>query len=462
MQPWLARLAFAALAAAVVVLVLAGALWSITALLVGLAGLAVSAAAAWWFVARRGPVRWLAALLLAAVPAGVITLYVLAGLLWEISLSAALTAVALITGRQALMTTGRTRPGHGTADHGTADHGAPDHGAPGHGTPGHGTPGHGTPEVAAAPPRQPFLIMNPRSGGGKVARFGLAAGAAEHGAEVALLEGPGRVDVAALARQAVDRGADLLGVAGGDGTQALVAGIAARRGVPMLVISAGTRNHFALDLGLDRDNPAAGLDALGGDGVEIRIDLGEIAGRTFVNNASFGAYAQVVQSPAYRDDKAGTALELLPDLLSGEDGAHLTVRVDGQVVVDGPQAVLVSNNPYQTDDIAGLGRRARLDSGVLGVVGVRVQGAGQAAALLSRAGRRSSVTALTAREVIIESDQAQIPVGIDGEAVVLPAPVRCTIAPLALRVRVPADRPGVPALRPRLDWARLGRRALSR
>jgi alkylation response protein AidB-like acyl-CoA dehydrogenase len=110
------------------------------------------------------------------------------------------------------------------------------------------------------------------------------------------------VDAAALARQAVADGADLLGVAGGDGTQALVAGIAAEHDLPFLVISAGTRNHFALDLGLDRDNPAACLDALA-DGVEQRIDLGVIGGRTFVNNASFGAYAEIVESPAYRDDK---------------------------------------------------------------------------------------------------------------------------------------------------------------
>jgi diacylglycerol kinase family enzyme len=446
MQRWLARLAFADLIAAAAVLVVAGALRSIGALLVGLAGLAVSCAAAWWVIAHRGFIRWLAAAVLVIVPAGVITLWVLSSLLWQIALSVALTGAGLLAGRRALLAglaPGRRRPrarGPGTRELGT----------------------RGPPAVAAAPPGRPFLIMNPRSGGGKVARFGLAEGAADRGAQVALLEGPRHVDVGALARQAVDRGADLLGVAGGDGTQALVAGIAARRDVPMLVISAGTRNHFALDLGLDRDDPAAGLDALGQDGVEIRIDLGEIAGRTFVNNASFGAYAQVVQSPAYRDDKAGTALQLLPGLLAGEDGPHLTVRADGRVLLDGPQAVLVSNNPYETDDIAGLGRRARLDTGVLGVVGVHVQGAAQAAALLRRGGRKDSLTALTACEVVIESDQPQIPVGIDGEAIMLPAPVRCTIAPLALRVRVPAGRPGVPVPAPRLDWAELGRAAFSR
>ena len=162
--------------------------------------------------------------------------------------------------------------------------------------------------------------MNPRSGGGKVAKFGLKDKAEKLGAEVALLEGPGTVDVAALARKAVADGADLLGVAGGDGTQALVAGIAAEHGLPFLVISAGTRNHFALDLGLDRDDPSTCLNALT-DGEELRVDLGIIGDRTFVNNASFGAYAEVVRSPAYRDDKRGTTLQVLPGLLNGHQGA---------------------------------------------------------------------------------------------------------------------------------------------
>ncbi len=304
------------------------------------------------------------------------------------------------------------------------------------------------------------MIMNPRSGGGEVGKFGLKGKAAALGAEVALLEGPGFAGVAALARQAADRGADLPGVAGGDGTQALVAGIAAARDIPMMVISAGTRNHFALDLGLDRDDPASCLDGLT-DGVELRIDLGLTGDRTFVNNASSGVYAEVVQSPAYRDDKAGTVLRMLPGMLGGHEGAHLVVRAGGQVILDGPQAVLVSNNPYEGGDITGLGRRARLDQGVLGVIGVKVQSAAQAAGLLRRAQRSRELTALTAREVIIDSGQPQIPVGIDGDSVLMPAPVSCTIRPLALRVQVPRGRPGVPAPRPPLDWARLRRQAFT-
>ena len=212
-QRWLARLAFAAALAAAVVLLLSGALKSVTALLLGFAGLAIICAAAWWFLANRGIVRWLACAVLVAAPAGVIAVYVAAGLLWEVALSVVLAVGAVTAGRTALSS------GRSPAK---------------------------LREGAAAPQRQPFVIMNPRSGGGKVGKFGLKDKAAALGAEVALLEGPGVVDVAAMARRAVDAGADLLGVAGGDGTQALVAGIAAGRDVPMMVISAGTRNHFAL------------------------------------------------------------------------------------------------------------------------------------------------------------------------------------------------------------------------
>jgi diacylglycerol kinase family enzyme len=310
----------------------------------------------------------------------------------------------------------------------------------------------GMPTYDAAPAKHPFLVMNPRSGGGKVAKFGLKEKAEAMGAEVALVDGPGVVDVAALARDGVARGADLLGVAGGDGTQALVAGIAAEHDLPFLVISAGTRNHFALDLGLNRDDPSTCLDGLT-DGVELRIDLGMIGGRTFVNNASFGAYAEIVQSPEYRNDKAGTTLQMLPDRLAGHSGARLAVHV-ADVTIDGPQAVLVSNDPYGSTDLAGLGRRARLDRSVLGVVAISVTNARQAVGLLRRSHQRG-LRRFSAAEVIIDADAAEIPVGIDGEAVLMSTPVRCTTVPGSLRVRVPKNRPGVPPAKPALDWIRL-------
>jgi diacylglycerol kinase family enzyme len=425
-QRWLARLAFvAATAATVLVLVVAGLRGSIGLLIVGAAGMAVGLAGAWWFLTRRRLLRWLAGALVVLGPLTVAVLYARANLLWVVVAFALLWLAALAAGRRALAVTGMPA---------------------------------GPREYEVPPPRRPYLIMNPKSGGGKVERFHLVERARALGAEVVLLDGPG-VDVTDLARQAVRAGADLLGVAGGDGTQALVAGIATEHGLPFMVISAGTRNHFALDLGLDREDPAACLDALS-DGVEVQVDLGLIGDRTFVNNASFGAYAAVVQNPAYRDDKAGTTLTLLPDLLVGQQGPHLRLLVD-EAEVAAPQAVLISNNPYAADDVAGLGRRPRLDGGALGVLAVTVHNAVEAAGLVR--GRRwsKSLTLRTAPEAVVDADAPSVPVGIDGEAVTMPTPVRCTIRPEALRVRVPRRRPGTRPPRQELDLTRLRRLACS-
>jgi diacylglycerol kinase family enzyme len=408
---------------AIVILVVFAGLKSLAMFAAGVAAAVVSVTAAYFFLSRRGMVRWLALGAFVAVPIAVIVVFVVGGVLWVAVVSAGVWLLATATARLAL----------------TAD-----------------GPDWRMPEYPAQPPaRHPYLIMNPKSGGGKVEKFGLVRKAEALGAEVFVF-GPGPVDVAAVARQAVANGADLLGVAGGDGTQSLVAGIAAEHGLPFVVISAGTRNHFAMDLGLSRDDPAACLGALA-DGVELRVDLGLINGQTFVNNASFGAYAEIVQTPAYRDDKVGTTLEVLPDLLQGHRGARLAAQVDG-TRIEAPQALLVANNQYGTGDIAGLDRRARLDGGVLGVIGVVVRTAGEAVDLLRGSGAHE-VRELTAKKVEITADAARIPVGVDGEALTTRTPVTCTVWPGALRVWVPRDRPGIPRLRPAVSWARLRRLA---
>jgi diacylglycerol kinase family enzyme len=419
-QRWLARLSFALAGLAIVSLVVVAGLKSLAMLAVGLAAAVASLASAYVFLSRRGLWRWLSLAVFIVVPIAVILVYAFRDLLWIAVVSAAVWLLGSMTARLALA--------GNQAD-------------------------WRMPERPAQPPaRHPYLIMNPKSGGGKVEKFDLKRKAEELGAEVFLIGGPEPVDVAEVARRAVDRHADLLGVAGGDGTQALVAGIAAEHGIPFVVISAGTRNHFALDLGLDREDPSACLNALS-DGVELQVDLGVINGQTFVNNASFGAYAEVVETPAYRGDKLNTTLNTLPDLLQGHRGARLRARADG-TEIEAPQALLVSNNPYGTGDIAGLGRRARLDRSVLGVVGVTVANARQAAGLLRR-GHATGLSVLTTKQIEITADAPQIPVGVDGESILMSTPVRCVVSPRALRVWVPRDRPGVPAPKPPRDWARL-------
>jgi diacylglycerol kinase family enzyme len=150
---------------------------------------------------------------------------------------------------------------------------------------------------------------------------------------------------------------------------------------------------------------------------------------------------------------------MLPELLTGRSGPRLVVRIDDEVTIEAPQALLVSNNPYESADLAGLDRRARLDTGALGVVGITVDNTAQAMDLV-RGRRARGVRRFLAHEVVIDADTDRIPVGIDGEAVMMPTPVRCTIRPLALRVRVPRDRPGVPAAIPQIDRTLLLRQAL--
>jgi diacylglycerol kinase family enzyme len=413
-QSWLARAAFAALVLAVVVLLIFAGLKTLTMLILGIGGVVVCVVAVYWFLTTRGFLRWISLAVAVLTPIVVLAFLIRERLLWVVLLSIGLFVIAGICARAALEGEEKELP---------------------------------VVERPAPPPAKPFFVMNPNSGGGKVEKFDLKRKAEERGATVALLEGPEKIDVTALARQAVADGADLLGVAGGDGTQALVAAVAAEHDLPFLVVSAGTRNHFAADLGLDLDDPSRCLDALV-DGVEVTVDLGNVDGRTFVNNASFGAYAEVVQSPEYRDAKTSTFLQKLPDLLAGRAGAVLTARSPSVSAV-GPQAVLVSNGPYEMNDLAGLGHRPRLDRGTLGIVAISVGSARQAVGLLHRAHQRGLAQG-NELEVIIDADTDEIPVGVDGEALVMPTPVRCTVSPQALRVRVPRDRPGV--RRPRHAW----------
>ena len=217
----------------------------------------------------------------------------------------------------------------------------------------------------ASAPRRPVLFFNPRSGGGKAERFALAAEARARGIEpIELKQGD---DLETLVRGAVERGADGLAMAGGDGSQAVVAEVAAERGLPYACIPAGTRNHFALDLGVDRDDVVGALDAFV-DGGERIVDLAEINGRVFVNNVSLGLYAEAVQREGYRDAKLRTLLDTVPDVL-GPDGPGLDMRWTGPSgqAHEAGAAMLVSNNRYRLGRAVGSGTRPRIDDALLGI-----------------------------------------------------------------------------------------------
>ena len=281
-----------------------------------------------------------------------------------------------------------------------------------------------------------ILLINPRSGDGVAARTGLVEEARRRGIETVVLH-PGD-DLLELAREAAAR-ADVIGMAGGDGSQALVAGVASEHDLTFVCIPAGTRNHFALDLGVDRNDVVGALDAFRW-GTERTVDLARVNGRTFVNNVSLGVYAQIVRSEAYRAAKLATAREMLPDLL-GDDAPPLPISLsspDG-VLHQHVRLVLVSNNPYVLDGLVGVGARPKLDTGMLGVVALELTGASDAAALtaldtIGQVKRFGGWHEWSTDTLLVESSEP-VPTGIDGESVLLEAPLSFEIAPGALRVR---------------------------
>jgi diacylglycerol kinase family enzyme len=300
----------------------------------------------------------------------------------------------------------------------------------------------------AARPRRPVLFMNPRSGGGKAERFGLAEEARKRGIEPVEL-GPGD-DLPALVQAAVDRGADGLAMAGGDGSQGIVAAMAAERGLPYACIPAGTRNHFALDLGVDRNDVVGALDAFV-DGGERVVDLAEVNGRVFVNNVSLGLYATAVQRENYRGAKIRTLLGTMPDLM-GPKGTPPDLQWDspvGQLHCSGT-VLLISNNRYRLGPVLGSGTRPRIDDGELGIN--IVQGAPPVQGW-QRIVPRRLWRSWTAPEFEVRSADG-VPAGIDGEATVLHSPLRFRSRPAALRVRVAPHHPGASpsAARPANPW----------
>jgi diacylglycerol kinase family enzyme len=361
--------------------------------------LALALAAAWQGLRRRGGPRVAGVGAAALLLAGVVTLLFTRDPLWVLGFFAAL-ALSVIAGRYAFVA-----------------------------------------RVAlprAPRPRRPVLLYNPRSGGGKAARFRLAEEAGARGIRAIELQ-PG-TSLAELVREALDAGADAIAMAGGDGSQAIVAALATERGVPYACIPAGTRNHFALDLGVDREDVIGALDAFT-DGGERLVDIGEVNGRTFVNNVSLGIYGRAVQQPGYRNAKLRTLLDTVPEVLGPGVELDLRWRTPDGRSLSGGVGILVSNNRYRLGPVLGAGTRPSLDQGVLAVT------------VTSKRGEDQPFHAWTATSFEVDAD-GPVPVGLDGEAVVLEPPLRFRIRPAALRCRIARRHPGASpsALEPERAW----------
>ena len=422
LAPSLGRRAAAAAAIALVVAVLGITVWRIAddlrRLLVQVPLSIVAIGAAWYWVTRTGVRRSIGIAVFAAAVVAFLSVAIVEG---PVAFGLAVARLAMVVAAWALGRYALATPLAGTV---------------------------------VPPAEGPVLIVNPRSGDGKADRVGLAAACEARGIRVVTLE-PGS-DLRSLAEAAADGGADAIGMAGGDGSQAIVAAVAAQRDLPMVVVPAGTRNHFALDLGLDRRDVVGALDAFG-DAIERRIDLAEVNGRVFVNSVSLGLYAEIVRSPAYRDAKVETALSALPSML-GPDTEPFALSFTDAVGRRHEHAhvIQVSNDPYG-DTIDGLMTRPRLDAGVLGVISVEVRGDRGAGSLIAEAAaghpeRFEGYASWVAPTFEVDAS-APVAAGVDGESVTFDPPLVFTTRPGALRVRLPRHAIGAsPAgrsLRPR-------------
>jgi diacylglycerol kinase family enzyme len=364
--------------------------------LIALVCVAAAASAAWYGVLRRGPVR-VAGFCVGVLGIGAAVVLLLSERLFEELVVAAALALSGACARAAF-----------------------------------GFRAH-LPQARA--PGRAVVFFNPKSGGGKAERFSVAAEARARGIEPIEFGPPW--DLEGLVRDAVAGGADGLAMAGGDGSQAVVAAIAAELDLPYACVPAGTRNHFALDLGVDRDDVVGALDAFV-DGGERRVDLAEVNGRVFVNNVSLGLYADAVQRTGYRDAKLRTLLDTVPEVLGpGGTGLDLRWMGPGGHEHHSGAAVLVSNNRYRLGRAVGSGTRPRIDDGLLGITVVSAPtGRGERGRRAQRPWREWTAPAFE-----VDSDHP-VPAGIDGEATQLQPPLRFRIRPGVLRVRISRRHPG--------------------
>jgi len=260
-----------------------------------------------------------------------------------------------------------------------------------------------------------FLILNPRSGRESPSPEELRAEAERRGIRVHVLEE--HDDLEALARGA---DADILGMAGGDGSLAAVAGVAIECDLPFVCIPFGTRNHFARDLGLDRDDPLRALDAFSGE--ERRVDVGRVGERLFLNNVSLGLYALLVHRREHHRRRRNALARLRAIVLTLKDRRRWRrFTIDGERVR--ARLVLVANNDYSLE-LLSLGERERLDEGLLHLY-------------IPHGFRRITWEERTSTQLEIGSPRPRMRAAIDGEPEHLETPLRFRVDPLALRVLVP-------------------------
>lgn len=286
--------------------------------------------------------------------------------------------------------------------------------------------------------RRGVVIVNPASGPDETSPADLAA----HFPGAELLETDGS-DLERLVTRAVSDGCPVVGVAGGDGTIRCAASVLAGSGVALLPIPAGTRNHFARELGIDTLERAT--EAWEGSDTR-QVDLAEVNGERFVNNSSIGFYAALVRERETHERNMPKRLaNVRAAWAQARRGHRFRVRLDGQPFR--AWIVFVGNGCYG-ERLTDLMARQSLDDNTLDVRLLRADGRlartrAVVAILLGRSGRSPLLETRTCDELTIELERrTTVDAALDGEVVRLDNPLHYRSLASALVVRVPPVRDG--------------------
>ncbi len=272
--------------------------------------------------------------------------------------------------------------------------------------------------------------------------------AADYGTTVRIHKARHGSDLAMLASRAAAGRGQAVVAGGGDGSVSAVAAVLAGTDRALGVLPLGTLNHFAkdLDIPLDLDDAIRTVFS----GRIVRVDVGEVNGRVFLNNSSIGLYPKLVHLREKQQQGGSSKWVAFARSLVAVIRDYSRVRIslstdeESGMTYDTP-FLFVGNNPYE---VAGLdiGSRTALDGGMLWVCAAPRAGSGDLLAMGVRALfdrlRGSDVETFETGNLLVGTRHKHLEVSADGELVRLHSPLHYRIRPKALGVVVPAAEGG--------------------
>lgn len=251
-------------------------------------------------------------------------------------------------------------------------------------------------------------------------------------------------EIDVLAEKAINSNSATIVVGGGDGTISSVAAKVSKAGKTLGLLPIGTLNHFCKDLAIPMDLTQA--IAVIADGYTIKVDLGEVNSRTFVNNSSIGLYPRIVRRRDHQIERIGrgkwsAALFAAVRVFRRHSFFRVRFEIDGKRFLRKTPFVFVGNNEYGID-LYNIGSRESLTDGTLSAYFLKRSGRWGVLILVLRTlfGRLKQwkdFESIKATEITIDVKKKNVMVALDGEVAVMETPLEYRILPKALNVIVP-------------------------